>query len=93
MTPLADHLDKLGVHHTARHLDDILALATKRRLGPTEILEHIVEFEQQARAARSLKDPHQEEPAGPLQAHRRLRLDLAQAHRPPRTCAYFFTGQ
>jgi DNA replication protein DnaC len=56
MTPLADQLDKLGLRHTARHLDDILALATKRRLGPTEILEHIVELEQQARAARSLED-------------------------------------
>ena len=55
MTPPADQLDTLGLHHTARHLDDILALAIKRRLGPTELLEYLGEQEQQARAAHSLE--------------------------------------
>lgn len=54
MTPLADQLHKLGLHDTAEHLDDIVALATKRRFGPTELLEHVAEREQQARTARSL---------------------------------------
>jgi DNA replication protein DnaC len=54
MSTLADQLRKLALFETADHLDDIIALATKRRFGPTELLEHVAEREQQARTARSL---------------------------------------
>jgi DNA replication protein DnaC len=55
VTPLADQLRKLGLHDTAEHLDDLLALAIKRRFGPAELLEHVAQREQQARTARSLE--------------------------------------
>jgi DNA replication protein DnaC len=45
----------IGLRHTAEHLDDLVALATKRRLGPTQLLEHIVDDEQKERARRSLE--------------------------------------
>ena len=34
MAPLNDTLNALGLHHTATHLDDLVALATKRRWSP-----------------------------------------------------------
>jgi hypothetical protein len=55
MAPLADTLKLLGLHHTAAHLDDLVALATKRRWSPTQLLEHLVDVEQQERARRSLE--------------------------------------
>jgi DNA replication protein DnaC len=54
-TPLADQLNALGLHHTATHLDDLLATATKKRLGPLETIEMLVEREGQHRAKRSLE--------------------------------------
>ena len=54
-TPLADQLNALGLRHTAAHLDDLVATATKRRFGPTETIELIVEQEGQHRAKRSLE--------------------------------------
>jgi DNA replication protein DnaC len=55
MVPLTDALTLLGLHHTAAHLDDLVALATKRRWSPTQLLEHLVSDEQQERARRSLE--------------------------------------
>ena len=55
MAPLPDALTLLGLHHTAAHVDDLVALATKRRWSPTQLLEHLVEVEQQERARRSLE--------------------------------------
>ena len=55
MAPLTDALKLLGLHHTAEHLDDLVALATKRRWSPTQLLEHLAEVEQQERARRSLE--------------------------------------
>ena len=55
MAPLAEHLAALGLRHTAEHLDDLVALATKRRWSPTQLLEHLVETEQQERTRRSLE--------------------------------------
>lgn len=55
MAPLADALTTLGLHHTAAHLDDLIALATKRRWSPTQLLEHLVDVEQQDRTRRSLE--------------------------------------
>jgi DNA replication protein DnaC len=55
MASLADILKTLGLYHTAAHLDDLVALATKRRWSPTQLLEHVAELEQQDRARRSLE--------------------------------------
>jgi DNA replication protein DnaC len=55
MTALADALRAIGLAHTATELDDLVALATKRRWSATQILEHIVEAEQRERARRSLE--------------------------------------
>jgi DNA replication protein DnaC len=55
MTPLTDQLAALGLRATAAHLDDVVALATKRRWGPLQLLEHLAETEQQERTRRSLE--------------------------------------
>jgi DNA replication protein DnaC len=55
MAPLADQLTTLGLRYTAAHLDDVVALATKRRWSVTQLLEHLVEREQQERTRRSLE--------------------------------------
>jgi len=55
MTPLIDQLTALGLRDTAAHLDDVVALATKRRWSPTQLLEHLVTTEQQERTRRSLE--------------------------------------
>lgn len=55
MAPLTDTLQALGLHHTAAHLDDLVALATKRRWSPIQLLEHLVDTEQQERTRRSLE--------------------------------------
>jgi DNA replication protein DnaC len=55
MAPLADALATLGLHHTAAHLDDLVAQATKRRWSPTQLLEHLAETELQERTRRSLE--------------------------------------
>ncbi len=55
MTALTDQLAALGLRYTAAHLDDVVALATKRRWSTTQLLEHLVESEQQERTRRSLE--------------------------------------
>jgi DNA replication protein DnaC len=55
MAPLPEQLTALGLRYTAAHLDDVVALATKRRWGHTQLLEHLVESEQQERTRRSLE--------------------------------------
>jgi DNA replication protein DnaC len=55
MAPLSEALKLLGLHHTAAHLDDLVALATTRRWSPTQLVEHLVEVEQPERARRSLE--------------------------------------
>jgi DNA replication protein DnaC len=54
MAPLADRLATLGLRYSAAHLEDLLALATKRRWSPVQFLEHLAEQEQEDRARRSL---------------------------------------
>jgi DNA replication protein DnaC len=54
MSPLADQLAALGLHHTSAHLDDLIALATKKRWSATQILEYLATQEAQERAQRSL---------------------------------------
>jgi len=54
MSTLTERLTEVGLRYTAASLDDLIALATKKRLGPRELLEHIVEDEVRDRARRSL---------------------------------------
>src|SRR3990170_1629326 len=55
MTPLEKSLAAFGLRHTASSLDDLVALATKKRWSPLQILEHVVETETHERARRSLE--------------------------------------
>jgi DNA replication protein DnaC len=55
MTTLAESLAALGLRHTASHLDDLVATSTKKRLGPLETIEMLVEREGQHRAKKSLE--------------------------------------
>lgn len=55
MRDLKTALHSLGLLVAASTLDDIIALATKKRWGPTEILEHITELEEQDRTRRGLE--------------------------------------
>jgi DNA replication protein DnaC len=55
MTQLRDTLTALGWHHTATHLDDLVALAPKHRGSPIQLLEHLTATEQQERTRRSLE--------------------------------------
>lgn len=54
-TPLAEQLIALGLRHAASHLDDLVATATKKRLGPLETIELLAEREAQHRAKRGLE--------------------------------------
>ena len=54
-TPLAEQLAALGLRATAAQLDDLVALATKRRWTPVQLLEHLATTEQQDRHRRSLE--------------------------------------
>jgi DNA replication protein DnaC len=55
MTDLPARLAALGLRHVSEHLDDIVALAQKRRLGARELLEDLVDLEEKDRARRSLE--------------------------------------
>ena len=55
MKQLRDHLAALGLRATAERLDDLVAHATKKRIGPAELIEQIAEIEQKSRAQRSLE--------------------------------------
>jgi DNA replication protein DnaC len=54
-TPLSEQLTALGLRHSAAHIDDLIATATKKRLGPVETIEMLVEREALHRAKRSLE--------------------------------------
>jgi len=53
--PLAEQLNAMGLRAAAAQLDDLIALATKKRWGATEILEHVAAVETQDRARRGLE--------------------------------------
>jgi DNA replication protein DnaC len=58
MTTLAESLTALGLRHAAAQLDDLVATSTKKRLGPLETIELLVEREGQHRAKQSLERRH-----------------------------------
>lgn len=55
MSDLRSRLRALGLLTASAMLDDLVALATKKRWGPTEILEHIADIEEKDRARRGLE--------------------------------------
>ena len=55
MTDLTSRLRSLALLATAATLDDLVALATKKRWGTTELLEYIVDIEEKDRATRGLQ--------------------------------------
>lgn len=55
MSDLHARLRALGLISTGATLDDVVALATKKRWGPIETLEHIVDVEEKDRARRGLE--------------------------------------
>jgi DNA replication protein DnaC len=55
VSALAEALKAIGLAYTATELDDLVALATKRRWNATQLLEHIVEAEQRERTQHSLQ--------------------------------------
>ena len=50
MSDLHARLRALGLITASGMLDDLVALATKRRWGPMEILEHVADAEEKDRA-------------------------------------------
>jgi DNA replication protein DnaC len=54
MSPLTQQLNALGFRGLAAQLDDLVALATKKRWGAVEIFEHVAQLETKDRAQRSL---------------------------------------
>jgi DNA replication protein DnaC len=55
MTDLRSRLRDLGLIATANGLDDIVALATKKRWGPSDLFEHLADLEEKDRARRGLE--------------------------------------
>ncbi len=55
MRDLKSVLRGLGLLATSDALDDIVAMATKKRWGPTEIFEHVAQLEDKDRARRGLE--------------------------------------
>jgi DNA replication protein DnaC len=55
MSDLRSRLRALGLLATGNGLDDLVALATKKRWGPIETLEHVADLEEKDRARRGLE--------------------------------------
>lgn len=55
MSELPARLRELGLLVTAAELDDLVAMATKKRWGPRQLIEHVALAEEQDRARRGLE--------------------------------------
>ncbi len=55
MSQLTEQLTTIGLRHTAAHIDDTIALATRNRWSPTQLLEYVAETEAKDRSQRSLE--------------------------------------
>jgi DNA replication protein DnaC len=55
MSDIKRILKQLGLYYVADHLDDLIDLATRQRLSPAQILEHLATVEQSDRTRRSLE--------------------------------------
>jgi len=54
MSDLAQRLRDLGLRATSEQLDDLVALATKERWSPVQLLEHVVDLDEKDQVKRSL---------------------------------------
>ena len=63
MTHARRALRSLGLASTAAELDDLVALATKQRWSPTQLLEHVAEAESNASAPREPRAPRRSQQA------------------------------
>ena len=52
---LVEQLNAIGLRHVAEHLDDVMALAGKKRWSPVQVLEHVAALEIEDRAKKSLE--------------------------------------
>jgi DNA replication protein DnaC len=52
---LCERLHSLGLLAAADNLDDVIALATKNRWSPAQLLEHLTDIEERERSRRSLE--------------------------------------
>ncbi len=55
MRDLAQRLRDVGLRATGETLDDLVALATKERWSPVQLLEHVVDLDEKDRVRRSLE--------------------------------------
>jgi DNA replication protein DnaC len=55
MSSLTELLTTIGMRHTAAHLDDLIAMATRKRWSPAQLLEHLAQTEEADRSRRSLE--------------------------------------
>jgi DNA replication protein DnaC len=55
MNDLKSRLRSLGLLVTANEIDDLIATTTKKRWGPQQLIEHIVETEEKDRSRRGLE--------------------------------------
>jgi DNA replication protein DnaC len=55
MNGLRDKLKGIGMRYTSDNIEDTIALSTKRRWGPTQLLEYIVDLEIKDKSRRSLE--------------------------------------
>jgi DNA replication protein DnaC len=55
VTDLRARLRALGIFATSNAIDDLVALATKKRWGAAEVLEHLADLEENDRARRGLE--------------------------------------
>lgn len=58
----------LGLHYSAEHLADIVAHATKHRMGPMQMIEYIVQLEDRERTRKSLERRHRRSKLGRFKA-------------------------
>jgi len=52
---LAERLRNVGLRATGAQLDDLIALATRERWSPAQLLEHVVDLDEKDRVRRSLE--------------------------------------
>lgn len=55
MDDIVPSLKKIGLHYVGAHLDDIVDFATRQRMSPRQLLEHLARTESKDRLRRSLE--------------------------------------
>jgi DNA replication protein DnaC len=55
VSDLAERLHNVGLRATGAQLDDLIALATRERWSPAQLLEHVVDLDEKDRVRRSLE--------------------------------------